>query len=286
MNFFKIVFSFFLLVGLSSCIVEDELEQYYGNRDEGISFLDTNKLREEVTETESGLQYEILTEGTGDYALGRDLVKVRFKMSKLDGTLLFNSESETIDDLNFFEVNYSEFYGIYEGLQLMNEGAKYKFYIPYQLAYGTNDFDNIEPFSMIILEMELVKIGNEDSDFLIENALKDGVFETESGLQYKIIEEGVGDYPISLSYVEVNYEGSLIDGSVFDTTLGTGTNGEDIPVSFQLSGTVAGFSEGIQLMKPGAKYLLYIPYYLGYGGSVVSDIPAYSTLIFEIEYIK
>jgi FKBP-type peptidyl-prolyl cis-trans isomerase len=286
MKFLKVIFPFFLLVLLGSCLSEEGLEQYYGNRDEGIAFLEANKLRNEVTETETGLQYEVLIEGTGDNALGTDLVMVRYKMSNLAGTELFNTESSSVEDLFFKEVNNADFYGIYEGLQLMNEGAKYKFYIPYELAYRTAGSDAIEPYTMLILEMELVKTGNEDVDFLKENAFNEGVNVTASGLQYKIIEEGEGELALSTSYVEVNYEGSLIDGTVFDSTLAKGSNGEDVPISFLLSATITGFSEGIQLMKPGAKYILYIPYSLGYGSSVTSSIPAYSTLIFEVEYIK
>lgn len=117
-----------------------------------------------------------------------------------------------------------------------------------------------------------------NNDFLTENAKKDGVKTTASGLQYKIIKEGSGAQPSSKEQtVSVKYSGSLIDGKVFDKNDNT---------SFALNKVVPGFSESLMMMKTGSVYEVYIPAELGYGdSSFVEAIPPGSTLIFEIELL-
>ncbi len=117
--------------------------------------------------------------------------------------------------------------------------------------------------------------------FLAENRTKDGVIELPSGLQYKMIEEGVGESPTPTSNVTVHYKGTLIDGTVFDSSYDRGQ-----PITFQLDGVIPGWTEGVQLMKPGGKCILYVPPQLGYGDQGVGPIPPGSTLIFEIELLS
>ena len=113
--------------------------------------------------------------------------------------------------------------------------------------------------------------------FLAENAMKPGVVKYESGLQMLTVEEGIGRTPVGDSDVRLNYKGSLIDGTVFDANDGLTLNaGQLIP----------GFSEGLTHMKEGGSYILYIPSELGYGDRAAGDIPAGSTLIFEITLIS
>jgi FKBP-type peptidyl-prolyl cis-trans isomerase FkpA len=118
--------------------------------------------------------------------------------------------------------------------------------------------------------------------FLEENGKKPGVNTTVSGLQYEVITEGTGPKPAAEDIVRVNYEGTLIDGTVFDSTY---TRGE--PAEFPLYAVIAGWTEGLQLMSEGSSYRFYIPSKLAYGeqgaGSV---IPPYSTLIFEVELLS
>lgn len=117
--------------------------------------------------------------------------------------------------------------------------------------------------------------------FLVENGKKEGVKTTASGLQYQVLKEGDGPMPKETETVKVHYRGTLIDGTQFDSSLDRGE-----PASFPLNRVIRGWTEGVQLMKTGAKYRFFVPYQLGYGedGSP-PDIPPFSTLIFDVELL-
>ena len=116
--------------------------------------------------------------------------------------------------------------------------------------------------------------------FLAENALREGVIVTESGLQYEVIKMGKGKKPSATDRVKVHYHGTLIDGTVFDSSVERGE-----PITFGLNQVIAGWTEGLQLMPVGSKFKLYIPQELGYGSRNAGSIPPYSTLIFEVELL-
>ena len=123
------------------------------------------------------------------------------------------------------------------------------------------------------------KIG---AEFLAANAKKQGVQTTQSGLQYQILKPGTGPSPKANSIVKVNYEGRLIDGTVFDSSIARNQTAE-----FQVSQVIQGWTEGLQLMKEGAEYRFFIPAQLGYGQIGSGDvIEPNSTLIFDIELIE
>lgn len=118
--------------------------------------------------------------------------------------------------------------------------------------------------------------------FLAENAKKAGVVTRPSGLQYQILKSGTGKTPSASSKVKVDYEGRLIDGTVFDSSIA-----RNQPVDFQVSQVIAGWTEGLQLMKEGAKYRFFIPAKLAYGEIGSGDsIEPNSTLIFDVELLK
>jgi FKBP-type peptidyl-prolyl cis-trans isomerase len=118
--------------------------------------------------------------------------------------------------------------------------------------------------------------------FLEENGKEEGVITTESGLQYKVITQGDGAMPSDTSNVTVHYEGTLIDGTVFDSSY---ENGD--PVTFALNGVIPGWTEGLQLMSEGSTYMLYLPSQLGYGERGAGPtIPGNSVLIFKVELIS
>lgn len=122
----------------------------------------------------------------------------------------------------------------------------------------------------------------EGEKFLAENAKRAGVVTTPSGLQYEVINEGTGRQPKASDIVRCHYEGTLIDGTVFDSSYR-----RNQPAEFGLRQVIPGWTEGVQLMKEGAKYKFYIPYNLAYGEhGAGASIPPYSALVFIVELIK
>ena len=118
-----------------------------------------------------------------------------------------------------------------------------------------------------------------DLEFLQINAKKEGVKQTTSGLQYKVLQKGEGERPTAKNTVEVHYEGSLVTGDVFDSSYERGKT-----ISFPLKSVIPGWTEGLQLMNVGSIYELCIPHELGYGvNGYPPVIPPKSTLIFKVE---
>ena len=118
--------------------------------------------------------------------------------------------------------------------------------------------------------------------FLAENTKREGVVTLPSGLQYEVITEGTGIKPSANDQVKCHYEGTLIDGTLFDSSVKRGQ-----PAVFGVSQVIKGWVEALQLMPEGSKWKLYIPSELGYGSQQAGEmIPPYSTLIFEVELIK
>lgn len=119
--------------------------------------------------------------------------------------------------------------------------------------------------------------------FLAENAKKEGVITTPSGLQYQVLVEGTGKSPKAKDTVVVNYRGTLINGAEFDSSYGAGRE----PAEFPLNRVIKGWTEGVQLMKEGAKFKFFIPSNLAYGTrGAPPDIAPNEALIFEVELLK
>lgn len=127
------------------------------------------------------------------------------------------------------------------------------------------------------------KVAKEEGEkYLAENIKKPEVKQTLSGLQYEVIAEGTGKSPKATDTVKVHYEGRLIDGKIFDSSIQRGE-----PIAFPLNGVIAGWTEGLQLMSEGAKYRFHIPYHLAYGEQGAgASIPPYATLVFDVELIE
>ena len=117
--------------------------------------------------------------------------------------------------------------------------------------------------------------------FLKENAKKDSVIVLPSGLQYKVLVKGNGEVPLEDQKVQVNYEGRLIDGTVFDASARHG----DKPSEFKPNQVIKGWTEALTMMPVGSKWQLFIPYYLAYGNRSAGEIQPYSTLIFDVELV-
>lgn len=117
--------------------------------------------------------------------------------------------------------------------------------------------------------------------YLIENAKRDGVTVLESGLQYEVLTAGEGAKPSREDHVRTHYHGTLIDGTVFDSSYDRGQSAE-----FPVGGVIAGWIEALQLMNTGSKWRLYVPSELAYGGQAVGSIPPHSVLVFDVELLE
>lgn len=120
----------------------------------------------------------------------------------------------------------------------------------------------------------------DNQKWMDENGTKEGVMTTESGLQYKVLESGDGAMPTLSSVVKVHYEGRLINGDVFDSSIARGT-----PIEYDITGFVKGWTEGLQLMKVGDTFELYVPPNLGYGPRGKGAVPPNSIMIFKMQLL-
>ena len=131
-------------------------------------------------------------------------------------------------------------------------------------------------------EEKVKAVKAEGENFLAENAKKEGVVTLPSGLQYQVLKEGNGKSPKATDQVKCHYEGTLNNGKIFDSSYR-----RNEPATFPLNGVIAGWTEGLQLMKEGAKYRFFIPFNLAYGTrGAGQDIPPYAALIFDVELIE
>ena len=131
-------------------------------------------------------------------------------------------------------------------------------------------------------EEKVKAVKAEGENFLAENAKKEGVVTLPSGLQYQVLKEGNGKSPKATDQVKCHYEGTLINGKIFDSSYR-----RNEPATFPLNGVIAGWTEGLKLMKEGAKYRFFIPFNLAYGTrGAGQDIPPYAALIFDVELIE
>jgi FKBP-type peptidyl-prolyl cis-trans isomerase len=266
-----------------------------------LAYLEANKVKDGVITTTSGLQYKILETGTGATPSADGFVTIHYAGRLIDGSE-FDSSYKRGEPATFPAGRSIK--GFSEALLLMQVGDKWEITIPSELGYGERGGgDVIPPNATLIFDVELLAIKSEEearaeqqamfekakaafidvqAAFLVENATKEGVGTTASGLQYKMLTAGSGKKPGPTSQVTVHYEGKLISGKIFDSSYQRGET-----IQFGLDQVISGWTEGLQLMQEGAKYELYIPYTLGYGerGSG-QNIPPFATLIFTVELIS
>jgi len=271
---FKTSFFFLaLFFTLTSCEKEKDLQA------------DETKLRDlyltenniTVAPTQSGLYYIETLEGTDIIPTTGQYVTIVFESRFLDGEILASDTAE-------FEFGVGVVIpGIDEALSYMKNGGKATIIVPSQLAYGELGSGNIPPYTTIVYDIELIDVFDKQEreielrdQYLIDNEIT--TEPTSSGLYYIETLEGTGSAPTNGQFVEVKYEGRFLSGEVFDSGI----------FEFQLgAGTViAGFDEGVSYMKKDGKATLIIPSDLAYGKQGKSDIPAYTTLIFDVEIIN
>ena len=146
-----------------------------------------------------------------------------------------------------------------------------------------NDFfTQLEEKQRAAAEAAGAEAKNAGERFLAENAKRPGITVTPSGLQYEVLTEGTGRSPKATDTVRCHYHGTLIDGTVFDSSYQ-----RNQPADFGLNQVIAGWTEGVQLMKEGGKYRFYLPYHLAYGEHGAGNtIPPYAALVFDVELLK
>jgi FKBP-type peptidyl-prolyl cis-trans isomerase len=178
------------------------------------------------------------------------------------------------------DVRY-DYNALMEGFRAFNEAGETRFSMDRAIQIITTAFERlaeVEDERDRVEGERNIEIGRE---FLAQNSRRPGVTTTASGLQYEVIREGTGERPTSDDFVSVHYEGTLIDGTVFDSSLQRG-----VPAEFPLFAVIDGWTEGLQLMTEGSIYRLYLPSELGYGSMNMGAIPPHSTLIFQVELLE
>jgi len=274
---------FFLMVlsmGLLSCN-KDKDNQSEIDRMKILEYLDAKQIQ--AQEDPSGIFYRIIEEGTGDFPLPTSLVSFKFRGYLLNGTVF---EQTTGDEVAEYTLN-GLILGLQYGIAKLKEGGKGQFFLPSALAFGSQDLGNVPPNSVLIFDVELIKIDNRPQEEIdrdkilsyLESNMIENAKEDPSGVFYQILEAGDGTHPTASSTVVVKYKGYLLDGTVFDQTSG------DQTVSFQLTNLIEGWKYGVPHLEKGGKGRLFIPSGLGYGSQPTASIPANSVLIFDIDLV-
>jgi len=205
---------------------------------------------------------------TVSYALGLDMgIKVKANFSDVDKDLYIQGFISGLDSINIL-------------IEQKDVGIILRNY--FQKQQEENKKKQQEE-AIAKAEEEFGAVKEEGIKFLEENKTKTGVVSTESGLQYVVLKEGVGEKPVATSKVKVHYHGTLIDGTVFDSSVDKGT-----PAEFLVNRVVKGWTEGLQLMTVGSKYKFFIPQELAYGAFPRQGgaIKPFAALIFEVELIE
>lgn len=279
MKYANFLFITLLAFLFTSCLDSTGPEDDYDNTAD-LEFLEENAEKEGVTVTDSGLQYSVVEEADGPSPTPESAVVFHYIGRLIDDTVFVNSYDQDRTS-NILVDNLLP--GLREGVQLMNTGAIYEFVLPADLAFGDNPPQGIPAGATIIFEFELVHDNSLDPLFLSENAEQEDVEVTESGLQYRILEEGDGEKPTQFSDVTLEYTGTFIFGDEFDTS-----RDSEAPASLNVNGVIDGFAEGLRLMNEGARYEFFIPADLAYGNEPPQQSPIYpgATLIFDVELIS
>lgn len=248
-----------LFILLTGCL--DSSSSSYDDTDD-LAFYEEFSQQNNVTKTSSGLLYRVIEEGEGVKPGPESVVLANMEGSSIDGLQSVNTFEGGNPSIVVLEQNLL---GYQEGFQLMNIGSLYEMVFPTHLAFGDGR----------VIHFERIRLLNTQEGFVEDYSQQEDVITTESGLRYRVIEEGDGESPDENSSVFVNYTGTFMNGIEFDS-------GES--ANFTVGGVIDGFAEGLQLMSVGATYEFLIPSDIGYGDSPL----AYPNeiLLFEVELLS
>lgn len=204
---------------------------------------------------------------SASYALGLDIaIKLKSNFSEIDQDLFIQGVRSGLDSTNIL-IDFEKV-----------EPVLRDFFQKKQIA----DREKAQAEELKRLEAEFADYKLEGEKYLELNKDAEGVVTTASGLQYIVLKEGSGEKPTPTSIVKVNYHGTLVDGTVFDSSVDRGE-----PIEFGVSNVIKGWTEGLQLMSPGAKYKFFIPQDLAYGqGQRGEFIKPFSVLVFEVDLLE
>jgi FKBP-type peptidyl-prolyl cis-trans isomerase len=242
---------------------------------------DVSAVPADATKTDSGLASKVLQKGTGEtHPAKADTVTVHYSGWTTDGKLFDSSVKR--GQPTSFPLN-QVIRGWTEGVQLMVEGEKRRFWIPAALAYGENPGGG-RPGGMLVFDIELIKIKQAPKPPEVPADVKEAPKDAKvsaSGLASKVLKAGTGGkHPAANSEVEVHYSGWTTDGQLFDSSV---VRGESI--AFPLNQVIPGWTEGVQLMVEGEQRRFWIPAKLAYGEAPPAGAPA-GMLVFDVELIK
>jgi FKBP-type peptidyl-prolyl cis-trans isomerase len=222
---------------------------------------EVERLRSEVNRLENEI---IELRKPKEYAITNELQKVSYGLGSLMATNIRNQGVDSLD------------------LHVLGEGFKDVFLNDSLQQDQQQSMMAVQSFMDRAYEEKTEKMRAANNKFFEENRKKPQIRETDSGLQYEVVVQGSGKSPKPGDQVTVHYTGKLLDGTIFDSSVQTGK-----PATFGVTQVIPGWTEALQLMKEGDKFILYIPDQLGYGERGAGGrIPPYSALVFEVELIK
>lgn len=266
----KYFFSLLLLISFISCT--DDEPAVYQTEDDIVQYLDDNGIT--ATKTDTGLFYTITADGNGKTISENSKITFSYKAYLTDGSVIEESDSEGFETTLAYLIS-----GLSEGLSYFEEGSEGTLFIHPELGYGYTDINNVDAGSILIFDIEILKVTESEEEileYLETNNLE--AEKSETGLYYIVEEEGEGDDITSESIVTVAYTGYLLDGTEFDSSDADG-------VQFSLTNLIPGFTEGLTYFKEEGKGKLLIPSELAYGTTGSGTIPPNAVIIFDIEVI-
>lgn len=286
-----VVLFFALAIGLTSCSVENPVEQQVVKNDTDIqNYLKQRNLT--YSKTADGMYYSIVSTATTAKPAVADLVTLHYKLTLLDGTFV-DSTSKVANQSKsiIFGVSQSMFN---LPVSLMKAGDKGTFLLPSSLAFGANTFGSVPAYSVIKAEIEVVSVRNQAEQLTAMQAVYGltNPEKTSTGLVFqKTLENPTGAAVVTGQTIKVNYLGRLGYGYIqtdatnkviYDSKFGSGT------LTFVIGSgqLIPGFEEAVLKMKVGEKAKAILPYSIGYGVNGNSSIPGYSPLYFEIEVVS
>ncbi|OGQ77225.1 MAG: peptidylprolyl isomerase [Deltaproteobacteria bacterium RIFOXYA12_FULL_58_15] len=230
--------------------------------------------------TDSGLVYHVVAAGTGtEHPKATDTVEVHYSGWTLDGKM-FDSSVKRGTPATFPLTGVIR--GWTEGVQLMVEGEKARFWIPAELAYGETARRPGAPSGKLVFDIELLRVIRPPETPKDVAAAPKNAKKTASGLAYRVLQPGKGERkPKATETVEVHYSGWTKDGKMFDSSVQRGR-----PAKFPLNGVIKGWTEGVQLMAEGEKTRFWIPAELAYGETPQRPGAPSGMLVFDIELLS